>query len=104
MNNKTAERLELETGCKSIEFNTDGLFVFFEPGRTDGIVICGIDGRAYIGKEKIIEVSRSLRYYTDLKKFKLKGKIGETILSGGHAAALADDLPGIAQIYLTEVS
>ena len=61
MKNKTADRLELETGCKPIEFDCEGLFVFFEPQYKKRIVIAGIHGATDINYNMAIELADSLR-------------------------------------------
>lgn len=69
MNYKEIEKLELETGCKAVEFDgCDGLYVFFEPQYRKRIVIAGIHGA--------------------------------TDLNYDMAIALADNLRGIAEMYL----
>ena len=71
MRNKTADRLELETGCKPIEFDCEGLFVFFEPNYTKRIVIAGIHGMTDINYDMAIALADNLR---DLAKMYLEEK------------------------------
>lgn len=61
MRNKEADRLELETGCKPIEFDCDGLYVFFEPHYNKRIAICGIHGATDINYDMAIALADNLR-------------------------------------------
>lgn len=62
MNNKEADRLEFETGCKAIEFDgVDGLFAFFEPNYTRRIVIAGIHGKTDLDKKMALALADNLR-------------------------------------------
>lgn len=62
MRNKEADRLELTTGCKPIEFDgVDGLYVFFEPNYSKRIVIAGIHGKTDIDYKMAIALADNLR-------------------------------------------
>jgi hypothetical protein len=62
MNGKTADLLELTTGCKPIEFDgVDGLYVFFEPNYSKRIVIAGIHGKTDIDYKMAIALADNLR-------------------------------------------
>ena len=61
MNNKIADRLELETGCCAIEFDAEGLFVFYEPEYTQKIAIAGIKGVTQINKQQALALADGLR-------------------------------------------
>lgn len=62
MNNKEANRLELETGCKPIEFDgVDGLFAFFEPGYKKHIVIAGECGKTKVNAKQVLALADGLR-------------------------------------------
>lgn len=61
MQNKEADRLSLETGCMPIEFDCEGLFVFFDPQYKKRIVIAGIHGMTDINYEMAIALANGLR-------------------------------------------
>ena len=61
MRNKEADRLSLETGCMPIEFDCEGLFVFFEPHYKKRIVIAGIHGMTDINYDMAIALANGLR-------------------------------------------
>lgn len=61
MNNKTADLLSLETGCLPIEFDCDGLYVFFEPEYTKKIAIAGIKGITQINRDQALALADGLR-------------------------------------------
>ena len=101
MNCKQIERIELETGCKAIEFDgVDGLYVFFNPNIKHGLTIAGISGDAFFDTEMAMRLPNMLKDYTENRKFELKGRIGSTILNGEQAGALVDGLVDIVDIYL----
>jgi len=105
MNYKQIERIELETGCKTIEFDgVDGLYVLFNPNIKHGITISGISGFAFFDAGMAKRLPAILKGYVDMKKFELKGKEGSTIISGKHAAALVDDLVDIVETYLEKTA
>jgi hypothetical protein len=58
---KEADRLEIETGCKPIEFDCEGLYVFFEPHYKKRIVIAGINGTTDINYDMAIALADNLR-------------------------------------------
>ena len=61
MNNKTVDDLSLKTGCMPIEFDCEGLFVFFEPNYKKRIVIAGIHGTTDINHDMAIALADNLR-------------------------------------------
>jgi len=61
MNNKESDRLSLETGCMPIEFDCEGLFVFYEPRYKKRIVIAGIHGTTDINYDMAIALADNLR-------------------------------------------
>jgi hypothetical protein len=71
MNNKEADRLEIETGCKPIEFDCKSLFVFFEPQYKKRIVIAGIHGMTDINYDMAIALADNLR---EIAEMYLEGK------------------------------
>jgi len=105
MNYKQIEKIELETGCKAIEFDgVDGLYVFFNPNIKHGITIAGISGNAFFDAGMAKRLPAMLTGYANMKKFELKGKHGSTIISGEHATALVDDLVDIVETYLEKTA
>ena len=105
MNYKQIEKIELETGCKTIEFDqVDGLYVFFNPEIKHGITIAGISGDAFFDAGMAKRLPDMLTGYTSMKKFELKGKYGSTILNGEQAEALARDLVDIIETYLEKTA
>lgn len=55
MNSKTADLLELKTGCLPIEFDgVDGLFVFVEPYSAKRLAIAGQKGVTILTREQVI--------------------------------------------------
>lgn len=63
VNNKTADLLELKTGCLPIEFDgIEGLFVFVEPGCTNRLAIAGQRGIT------ILSAAQCARLAADLPK------------------------------------
>jgi len=71
MGNREADRLSLETGCMPIEFDCEGLFVFFEPKYKKRIVIAGIHGTTDINYDMAIALADQLR---DIAETYLEGK------------------------------
>lgn len=62
MNYKDIDRLELETGCKAIEFDgADGLYVFFDPDNKKSIVIVGEKGRTKINRAQALALANELK-------------------------------------------
>jgi len=61
MGSKEADRLSLETGCMPIEFDCEGLYVFFEPQYKKRIVIAGIHGTTDINYDMAIALANGLR-------------------------------------------
>lgn len=105
MNYKQIEKIELQTGCKTIEFDgVDGLYVFFNPNIKHGITIAGISGDAFFDTGTARRLPDMLTEYTSMKKFELKGKHGSTILTGEQANALMGDLVDIIETYLEEAN
>ena len=101
MNYKQIERIEIETGCKAIEFDdVDGLYVFFNPKIKHGLTIAGISGDAFFDKGMAKRLPDMLKDYSSASKFELKGRIGSTILNGEQAIALMDGLVDIVETYL----
>ena len=67
MNAKEAEKLEIETGCKSMEFDgCDGLYVFFEPYYCKHIVIAGAQGKTKVNREQVLTLARELQNIADV--------------------------------------
>lgn len=67
MKSKEADRLEIETGCKPIEFEgCDGLYVFFEPHYKKRIVIAGIHGTTDINYDMAIALADNLREIAEM--------------------------------------
>ena len=66
MGSKEADRLSLETGCMPIEFDCEGLYVFFEPQYKKRIVIAGIHGMTDINYNMAIALSDSLRSIAEM--------------------------------------
>lgn len=105
MNCKQIERIEIETGCKAIEFdNVDGLYVFFNPKIKHGLTIAGISGDAFFDTGMAKRLPDMLKDYLNVRKFELKGKHGSTILSGEQAIALVDGLVDIVETYLEKTA
>jgi hypothetical protein len=63
---KDAERLEVETGCKPIEFDCKWLYVFFEPRYKKRIVIAGIHGMTDINYSMAIALADNLREIAEM--------------------------------------
>jgi hypothetical protein len=63
---KEADRLEIETGCKPIEFDCEGLYVFFEPHYKKRIVIAGINGMTDINYDMAIALADNLREIAEM--------------------------------------
>ena len=61
MKSSEADRLSIETGCMPIEFDCEGLFVFFEPQYKKRIVIAGIHGTTDINYDMAIALANGLR-------------------------------------------
>lgn len=62
MDRKTAEKLELDTGCKSMEFDgADGLFVFFEPRYKKRIAVAGTHGMTDLTAKQALALADGLR-------------------------------------------
>lgn len=62
MNYKDIERIEQETGCKTIELEgADGLYVFFEPYNPRHIVIAGEKGKTKINRAQALALANELR-------------------------------------------
>ena len=66
MRNKEADRLSLETGCMPIEFDCEGLYVFFEPQYKKRIVIAGIHGMTDIDYKMAIALADNLREIAEM--------------------------------------
>ena len=59
---KEAEKMEIETGCKAIEFEgCEGLFVFFEPYYCKHIAIAGAKGVTKINRQQALTLASELR-------------------------------------------
>ena len=105
MNYKQLKRVEVETGCKAIEFDrADGLYVFFNPDIKHGITIAGISGDAFFDTGMAKRLPAMLKRYAKMKKVELIGKYGTTIITGEQANVLADDLMDIVETYLEKTA
>lgn len=79
MNYKQIQQIELQTGCRAIEFDgADGLYVFFNPEFKHGLTIAGISGDAFFDKEMVRRLPSMLKNCENVRKFELKGKHGST--------------------------
>ena len=67
MNYKEIEKLELETGCKAVEFDgCDGLYVFFEPYYSKHIVIAGVQGKTKVNRQQVLTLAKELQNIADM--------------------------------------